>query len=278
MNNNPIRHAVIVGSALAYLVLSVLLALTGPDAVEHGWWRAAFVLGALFGLVALWIRSGSQESPEFVGAKGKPTGQWFWPMVVAHGRSMGVVLCVTAGATTVFYFCTTQLGTYAISWGMASRHDASNALLVGLLVLLASMLVSGAVADRIGPLLVLRLGFLGMAVSVVPLFMSLMSGRVDLLAVATVLLALLGMPLGVSNVFAGRLFPPRTRAVAMGLPMALAVSVFGGALPALVEWLRSIGMEHLVPGWIVFVCATAFAASLAVRPSLEHPKGDSHRD
>lgn len=296
---------VVLGSALSFIVMNVLLGVFGQSGVEDGAWRYGFVFGGLLGLTALWIRRGAAESSVFTEAAGKATGKTGasgatgaagkaatrkaagkaatrkaagkapspWPVLRAHLGSLAVVFAITSGATTAFYFVTVDFPSYAESAGAAGKEETSAALLLGMVALLVAMLGGGKAADRFGALPVLRVGFAGLALGSVPLLMAMTSGRVPVQLVTVVLLFLLGLPLAVSNVFAGQLFPPAVRAVAVGLPTAVAISLFGGTFPMLAELLRSAGHNDWLPWWPALTAAAALAASWAVHehPGREHP-------
>ncbi|MFF3211195.1 MFS transporter [Streptomyces sp. NPDC002886] len=295
---------VVLGSALSFIVMNLLLGVFGESGVEDGAWRFGFVFGGLLGLTALWIRRGAAESAVFTAATtggaaqgaappretARPAAKALpgaaapaakapspWPVLRAHLRRLAVVFAITSGATTAFYFVTVDFPSYAESAGAAGKEETSAALLLGMVALLAAMLGGGRAADRIGALPVLRLGFAGLALGTVPLLLAMNSGRVPVQLVTVVLLFLLGLPLAVSNVFAGQLFPPAVRAVAVGLPTAAAISLFGGTFPMLAELLRSAGHNAWLPWWPALTAAVALAASWAVRehPGSEHP-GSEH--
>lgn len=270
---------VVLGSALSFIVMNVLLGVFGESGVEDGAWRYGFVFGGLLGLTALWIRRGAAESGVFTAAAGTagqaPEAKAAarkapspWPVLRAHLGRLAVVFAITSGATTAFYFVTVDFPSYAESAGAATKEETSAALLLGMVALLAAMLGGGKAADRFGALPVLRLGFAGLALGSVPLLLAMNSGRIPVPVVTVVLLFLLGLPLAVSNVFAGQLFPPAVRAVAVGLPTAAAISLFGGTFPMLAELLRSAGHNAWLPWWPALTAAAALAASWGVR---EHP-------
>ncbi|MFE4634764.1 MFS transporter [Streptomyces sp. NPDC056773] len=271
---------VVLGSALSFIVMNVLLGVFGESGVEDGAWRYGFAFGGLLGLTALWIRRGAAESTVFTAsasasASASATAATAaakapspWPVLRAHLGRLAVVFAITSGATTAFYFVTVDFPSYTESTGAAGKEETSAALLLGMVALLAAMLGGGRAADRFGALPVLRLGFAGLALGTVPLLLAMNSGRVPVQLVTVLLLFLLGLPLAVSNVFAGQLFPPAVRAVAVGLPTAAAISLFGGTFPMLAELLRSAGLGAWLPWWPALTAAAALAASWGVR---EHP-------
>ncbi|WP_434739624.1 MFS transporter [Micromonospora sp. SH-82] len=257
---------IVLGSALSLLVLALLLGRYGEDGVRDGAWRIAFAVGAVLGLVALWIRTGVDESPVFQARAAAPgTSVGIPALLRANLRPMGVVFLVTSGATVTFYFCTVYLPVYADDVARTPRVETANALLVGMAVLLTAMLAAGWLADRVGPLRVLRAGFAGLAVVAVPALAGLAGGRLPVVVVAVLLLGLLGLPLAVNNVFAGELFPPAVRTLGVGLPAAAAISLFGGTFPMVAELLRDTGRVGWVPWLVAVMSAGALLASWGVR-------------
>ncbi len=135
-----------------------------------------------------------------------------------------------------------------------------------LLVLLVGMLAGGVLADRIGPLKVLRIGTTATAVLTVPLMVLLEYEVLPFVVVAGVFLALFAMPAGVGNVLLGSLFPPEIRTVGFALPAAIATGIFGGTLPAVAHGLAQSGQVTLVP-WIVALAGLlGLVATMFIRP------------
>lgn len=270
---------VVVGSMLSFLVLSVLLGLFGESGVVNGGWRIAFVIGALLGLTAMWIRRETAESAVFAETvrAGKERRPDPWRVMRRHVRQLALVFAITSGATTVFYFTTVDFPSYAEAAAGVSRAESSVALLAGLVALLAGMLGAGRLADRTGPLIVLRAGFAGLVLLTVPLLAAMSRGVMPVHLVSAVLLFLLGLPIAVSNVFAGLLFPPLVRATAVGLPMAAAISLFGGTFPALAELLRSTDHNAWVPWWPTITAGVALLATWRVRDPDTTGEGDPYR-
>ena len=120
----------------------------------------------------------------------------------------------------------------------------------------------GALSDRIGrrPILI-AFGVLGTLLTV-PILGAL--GRVDsaLEAFALIMLALLIVSgyTAINAVVKAELFPVEIRALGVGLPYALTVSVFGGTAEYIALWFKSIGHESGFH-WYVTVC---IAVSLLV--------------
>jgi MHS family alpha-ketoglutarate permease-like MFS transporter len=148
-----------------------------------------------------------------------------------------------------------------LSAGM-SKDDATAVSAAALFVFMLLQPVVGALSDRIGrrPLLI-GFGVLG-TLGTVPLFTALGPGVSPLQAFALILLALTAVSgyTAINAVVKAELFPVQVRALGVGLPYALAVSVFGGTAEFLALWFKQRGSESGFY-WYITAC---IAVSLLV--------------
>jgi len=235
------------GTLGATIVLAVLLSLLGTDTVESGGWRIAFFLAAALGLVALLIRRGAPESAVFEAAQSLEVKPTLRPMIRAHLPKMVLVFALTIGSTMGVYFGSIYLPQFAAHTGQISEEAATSQHTVALVVLLLAMVASGFLADRFGPLALIRLGFTAAATLTVPLMLGLATGVLPYVIAAPLFTLCVGLQLGVTPVTGARLFPVPIRAVALGIPAALAIALFGGTFPFLAEWFIDLGKLNWVP-------------------------------
>ncbi|KOU38055.1 hypothetical protein ADK54_30090 [Streptomyces sp. WM6378] len=263
---------VILGTVLCYLVLAALLAHFGPQQLRDGGWRAGFALGGLLGLAAVLIRRWAAESPEFLAcarsdrhdsdARGSRSRRLV-------RRNATAVFFMTAGLTSGYYLTITYLPQYVRHTAGTADARGTAAMVAPLLLLLALMAATGALADRVGARPVFRAGLLLTALATVPAYAAVSARRLPAWIAATLVLACLAGPLATANVFFARLFPVRIRVVAMGLPLTLSIALFGGAFPLLAEALADAGHVRLVP-WAATAAATlSLAATCLVREPIQ---------
>lgn len=234
------------GTLAGTVVLAVLLGVLGVDAVENGGWRIAFAIASACGLLALWIRRGVPESEVFekVQASGvEPTG----PLLRAHAGRMVLAFMLTIGSTMGVYLGSVYLPELAQATGRYTEQQATSQQTVALVCLLVAMISSGFLADRFGPLPLIRTGFTGALVLGVPLLVAMTLGHVPYVVAASVFTTCVGLQLGVTPVAGARLFPVPVRAVALGVPAGAAIALFGGTFPFVAEWLVSQDGTSLVP-------------------------------
>ncbi len=262
------------GDALGTLggtvVLAVLLGVLGPDGLCDGGWRIAFVIAALCGLLALWIRRGVPESEVFERARDagvEPAG----PLLRRHAGRMALAFMLTIGSTMGVYFGSVYLPEFAGHTGRYTETQAASQHTVALICLLVAMIASGFLADRVGPLVLIRTGFTAAAVLVVPLMLGMAAGAVPYLVAAPLFTICVGLQLGVTPVAGARLFPVPIRAVALGVPAGAAIALFGGTFLFVAEWLISRDALRLVPVWAAAGLTVSAVGSWLVSERLLYP-------
>lgn len=259
------------GTLGASAVLAVLLATMGTDGLRDGGWRIAFLVGAALGLVALAIRVGAPESPVFVASQSAGLKPPVRPMIREHLPRMVLVFALAIGSALGVYFGGVYLPRFAAHTGQISGEAAAAQHPIALVVLVLAMIASGFLADRFGPLLLIRLGFTAAATLSVPLMLGLASGLLPYLVVAPIFALCIGLQLGVTPVIATRLFPVPIRAVALGIPAALAIALFGGTFPLLAEWFVDLGHLEWVPAYAGLGLAVSALGSWLVTETLLYP-------
>jgi len=78
----------------------------------------------------------------------------------------------------------------------------------------------------------------------------------------------------INAIFKAELFPVHIRALGVGFPFAVTVSVFGGTAEYLALWLKSIGHES----WFYYYVSACAAMSLIVALCMKDTKAHSQID
>jgi MFS transporter, MHS family, alpha-ketoglutarate permease len=263
---------VIAGPMLAFATVGVLLAILGQEQVRAGGWRIAFVIAAVAGLAALWIRSAVAETHTFTeqqaaDRRAQHERMRLWPVLRRNMRLMVAIFLAVIGGTIAGYFGTVYLPVYAALNGVTTQADASQLMTPALVVLLLLMVVAGRLGDRFGGFVVFRAGYLLLAVLSVPLLTLLAAGVVPFFVAAVVYLACLAPVLAPVNVIGAQLFPTRIRVLGYGITYTFAVAVFGGTTPLLAQALATAGRLSWLPWYVAGSAALSLAATLLIRAS-----------
>lgn len=259
----------IMGQLLALGVLLVLQRVLDDEALRAWGWRIPFVIGALCAVVAIWLRRSLEESAEFEAvqtaratrAAGAPPLASLRALA-AHPRAVFTVVGLTAGGTVAFYTFTTYAQKYLVNTAGFSAQQATliNAVTLGGYMLLQPLV--GALSDVIGrrPVL-MAFGVVG-TIGTVPLFRALEQVRTVPSAVGLLMLALVAVSgyTAINAVVKAELFPTGVRALGVGFPYAVTVSLFGGTAEYVALWCKSIGHEE----WFYWYVTGCIALSLLV--------------
>src|SRR6195952_1338697 len=209
----------------------------------EGWaWRIPFAIGAACALFGLYLRRNLAETEEFKRSV-KPTH----PIreLLRHPRAILLVFGLTMGGTTAFYTYTTYMPTFLVNTVKLTRDQATQISFLTLVISAALQPVFGALSDRIGRRPVLMwFGILG-TLCTVPLLTTLSHTR-DFTTVLLLVIATLVIVTGYTSINAvvkAELFPARVRALGVGLPYAIAASMFGGTAPYIALWFKEHGHE-----------------------------------
>ncbi|MDB6428210.1 MFS transporter [Curtobacterium sp. 20TX0008] len=274
------------GFALGATVVTVLQVTLGEETMTAWGWRLPFLLAGVIGVVAIWFRLRIEESPVFqatqaaqeaaasdreAAAGGRPANVLV--MVRDHWRPIVIAIMLVGASNTVGYALTSYMPTYLTDSLGYSAIDGT-LLTIPVLVLLAVMLpVAGRLSDRIGRRTVMWIGAGTTVVLAVPAFLLIGHGAQWSTLVGLGLLALM-TALWVSNQAASlpALFPTSTRYGGMGFAYNIAIAVFGGTTPLIVQALLTATGDQLAPAYFLVAMSVVGAVGVfCMRESSQRP-------
>lgn len=247
--------------ALAVLILLQQVFLTAEQLDAWGW-RIPFVIGALCAVVALYLRRSMNETTAFTAARKTASNADTLKALAEHPRAVAIVVGLTLGGTLAFYTFTTYMQKFLVNSLGMSKGTATLISAASLFLYMLLQPLVGALSDRVGrrPILI-AFGVLGV-LGTVPLTTALAAVTTPIQAFLLIMLALtiLSGYTAINAVVKAELFPAEVRALGVGLPYALTVSIFGGSAEYLALWLKKIGHEP----WFFWYVTICIGISLAV--------------
>lgn len=263
----------IMGQLLALGVLMVLqFAVLDAHELETWGWRIPFAIGAVAALTALYLRRSLVETDAFQ-KKSKMAEAGQLALLMKHPREVLIVIGLTMGGTLYFYTFTTYMQKFLVNTVGLTKSDSTLVATANLLIFMLLQPLMGALSDRFGrrPMLI-AFGVLALF-STVPLLSALAEARDPWTAFFLILIALSISSLysSISAVVKAELFPVEIRALGVGLPYAIAVSIFGGGAEMIALALKAAGHEALFY-WYVTGCVFC---SLLVYIGMREPQRES---
>ncbi len=269
------QYVTLIGGQLTAIVVLLLLqkVFLTPDELKAWGWRIPFVIGAGLAIVAAVMRRSLQETDAFVEAKKavNPTGSIV--TLLKYPKELLLVVGLTAGGTAAFYTFTTYMQTF-VKLSVGLTEDETTLTIFGTLVF-ATILqpIYGALSDRIGrkPLLI----FFGVTgtLATVPILMTLKETKSPLIAFLLICAAWIFVAgyTSINAIVKAELFPTNVRALGVGLPYAITVSIFGGTAPAVALAFKNAGHEH----WFYYYLSGMIFLSLLIYSTMRDTKHES---
>lgn len=263
----------IMGQLLALAVLMVLqFFVLDAHELESWGWRIPFVIGAVAALAALYLRRNLVETDAFkkkneVAEAGQLT------LLLRHPREVLIVIGLTMGGTLFFYTFTTYMQKFLVNTVGLTKGESTLVSTANLFIFMLLQPLMGALSDRYGrrPMLI-AFGVLALF-GTVPLLSALSQAQDAWTAFFLIFVALTISSLysSISAVVKAELFPVEIRALGVGLPYAIAASVFGGGAEYVALKFKTLGHEELFY-WYVTACVFV---SLLVYIFMREPQRES---
>jgi len=253
----------IMGQLLALGVLVLLQRAFLTDKELHAWgWRIPFAIGAVLAVTVMYLRRSLQESVTIDEDAKTRSNRGTIKALAEHPRAVLTVIGLTVGGTVAFYTFTTYMQKFLVNTSGFSKNSAT---LISTLTLVGFMLlqpVFGLLSDKIGrkPLLI-GFGVLG-TLTTVPILTALTHTRDVWVAFALIMCALIIVSgyTSINAVVKAELFPANVRALGVGFPYAIAVSLFGGTAEYIALWFKN---DHHA-GWFYWYVTICIVASLVL--------------
>jgi len=255
-----------VGILLGSLIAGALNKVYNAAELQAWAWRIPFLLGGVFGFLAVFLRRLLAETPVFEELRRRRAlveGLPLKAVLAGHGRAVVVTMLLTwvltAGIVVVILMTPTllaQLHSLAPATTLSANTLATLALCLG-------CVVYGRLADRFGAARMLFVGCLALLMATYALYL----GTARAPEALPVLYAIAGFCVGCVGVIPALLvaaFPPAVRFSGISFAYNVAYAIFGGLTPLVVGALmKSVALApaHYVAALCVVGCTVSFAIS-----------------
>ena len=228
-------------------------------------WRIPFLVGGLLGLVGLFLRRNSDETPEFEAASivdKKSAPARLKAMIKEHPKALLQTAALSAPAVA-YYTWATFLPTYASLTTGRNTASTLTGSVIGLILLVITVPICGALSDRLGRRKIFPIvGAIGMIVLFYPLMLLLnQDGFWVYVVVAASGWLVLGIWQSIYPTIQAELFPASVRVSGIGFSHQLVIAIFGGTAPLVAAAFVAAGHPMWVAIYmivIVFLCLLVY--------------------
>ncbi|OBH54667.1 MFS transporter [Mycobacterium colombiense] len=266
----------LVGFVLAGLLVTALQAwLPSRDMLAWGW-RVPLLLGAPFGVLALYLRLRIEESPAYAQLSGDPDAptdsgwQQFRRTVLEQWRPMVVCAAIVVTSQVPDFMLTGYLPTY-LKVVVHVGNTASLVIIVATLaILMAAVVFVAMLSDRIGVKPIMWTGCGLLVLASVPAFLLMRFGGIlPLIFIGVLLVGLMELCFDSTTPQAlPALFPTRVRNGALAISYNIALSTVGGTTPVIAQALISGTGSAMVPAYMLIFAGLVGTVTLRFMPEV----------
>lgn len=270
------QYVTLIAGQLTALGLLIVLQqfVLSPAQLEAWGWRIPFFVGALGALVAMRMRSSMEETQSFTEAATKNKKRGTLAELAKHPRALATVVGLTLGGTIAFYTYSIYMQKFLANTVGLSKDVATLVSAASLLLFAILQPIVGGLSDRIGrrPILI-AFGVLG-TLFTVPIMTGISQTTNPWIAFFLIMAALVIVSgyTSINAVVKAELFPAEVRALGVGLPYALTVSIFGGTAEYIALWLKQAGHESLFYWYVTGTIFISLMVYVFMRDTRKHSR------
>lgn len=269
--------AIMGGTVTAYAIGGSITAVLSESAVGDWGWRVPFLLGAVFALFVLYLRTGMEESDVFGKAD---TAQAVEQEVVpsaaqtapAAGYTRGhlakaitLVVMMVSGITVAHYTWSSYASTFAITERGMDPNTAFWAITASQFLALLTLPLWGLLSDHIGRRPVVYIFSVGTIVTTIPLKAMITDEFWTLFLASLIAMTFVAAAGSILSSMMSEAFPTKVRTAGIGFAYSLSVAVFGGSAPYLNALFIGRGLDWLVNVYIIALCLCTIGATLLMK-------------
>ncbi|WCJ61680.1 MFS transporter [Agrobacterium tumefaciens] len=254
-----LSFGIMLGSLIAFAINSLFT----PEDVAGYAWRIPFLLGGVFGLIAVYLRRWLEETPIFMEMKKSKslTDKLPLGLVLKHHRRGVIISALLTWVLSAAIVVTTLMtATFLQKLYGYTPTQALAGTSFGTLFLIFGVIIAGALIDRIGS----GIFFMGASIFFGIATFTFYSYAGTSLQTMFVLYGVMGLSVGMAGAVPYvmvRAFPASVRFSGLSFAYNVSYAVFGGLTPIGVT--TALAINPMAHAWyLVFIAVLAFAIGL----------------
>lgn len=254
-----LSFGIMLGSLIAFAINSLFT----PEDVAGYAWRIPFLLGGIFGLIAVYLRRWLEETPIFTEMKKSKSLTDKLPLGLVlkhHMRGVVISALLTWVLSAAIVVTTLMTATFLQKLYGYTPTQALAGTSFGTLFLIFGVIIAGALIDRIGS----GLFFMGASIFFGIATFTFYSYAGTSLQTMFVLYGVMGLSVGMAGAVPYvmvRAFPASVRFSGLSFAYNVSYAVFGGLTPIGVT--TALAINPMAHAWyLVFIAVLAFTIGL----------------
>ena len=254
-----LSFGIMLGSLIAFAINSLFT----PEDVAGYAWRIPFLLGGVFGLIAVYLRRWLEETPIFMEMKKSKslTDKLPLGLVLKHHRRGVIISALLTWVLSAAIVVTTLMtATFLQKLYGYTPTQALAGTSFGTLFLIFGVIIAGALIDRVGS----GIFFMGASIFFGIATLTFYSYAGASLQTMFVLYGVMGLSVGMAGAVPYvmvRAFPASVRFSGLSFAYNVSYAVFGGLTPIGVT--TALAINPMAHAWyLVFIAVLAFAIGL----------------
>lgn len=266
----------LVGFVLAGMLVTPLQTwLPESDMLAWGW-RIPLLLGAPFGLVALFLRLRLEESSAYEKAtegshsSGSQGTQQIWRTIVEQRKGLLICAALVLTSQVADFMLTGYLPTYLKLFVRVGHTAGLVMIVVTLAILMATVVLVAGLSDRIGVKPIMWTGCGLLIVASIPAFLLMRYGGIyPIIFIGVLLIGLMELCFdSTAPAMLPALFPTRVRYGALAVSYNIAISAVGGTTPLIAQALVSGTGNAMAPAYMLIFGGLVGAVTLLFTPEV----------
>ncbi|HHG8582949.1 TPA: MFS transporter [Legionella pneumophila] len=241
------------GIFIGALTASIFSTLFTGDSLLNWGWRYAYLLGGILGILGIYLRIKSVESPTFL--KDKHTTELPAKVVFTRFKQqLFLSVIITSILAMANYVLIAYVTTFLVKSEYFLLKDALLINLIALALLTVLIPLMGFLSDVVGRKPIFLIGLFSLCILISPFFWLLLSGSWWKALCCELLLAIVLAPINATvPTIIAEMFPTSVRASGISISYNIGQALFGGTMPLVAFTLIELSNNKMAPAWYLFL-------------------------
>ncbi|HAU1152148.1 TPA: MHS family MFS transporter [Legionella pneumophila] len=241
------------GIFIGALTASIFSTLFTGDSLLNWGWRYAYLLGGILGILGIYLRIKSIESPTFL--KDKHTTELPAKVVFTRFKQqLFLSVIITSILAMANYVLIAYVTTFLVKSEYFLLKDALLINLIALALLTVLIPLMGFLSDVVGRKPIFLIGLFSLCILIFPFFWLLLSGSWWKALGCELLLAIVLAPINATvPTIIAEMFPTSVRASGISISYNIGQALFGGTMPLVAFTLIELSNNKMAPAWYLFL-------------------------